>query len=221
MSGWLTLAITVVLVVVAYLILNRTITTRTSQQAALDEIKREVGLIITELNATTERNVELIEDRISRLEGLIGQADKRIVALKRDSARGEAAAGGEEPIVYTRLGRLGREPGARKQVDAREETEQEGPRVGRVSSGARSARDAHAGHSASGPPVPRAGGSAPGARAQRNDEQRVAGEAELPLRERVQMLYLRGLPLQRIASIVGKTVGEVELIVSLGESGKG
>lgn len=68
MSGWISVAITVILVVVAYLVLNRNIRTRTSQQAALDEIKREVGAIITELNSTTERNIELIEDRIASLE---------------------------------------------------------------------------------------------------------------------------------------------------------
>ncbi|MFW5784004.1 MAG: hypothetical protein ACOCY8_05755, partial [Spirochaetota bacterium] len=84
MSGWISVAITVILVVVAYLVLNRNIRTRTSQQTALDEIKREVGAIITELNSTTERNIELIEDRIASLERLIEQADKRVGVLRRD-----------------------------------------------------------------------------------------------------------------------------------------
>ncbi|MFW6313804.1 MAG: hypothetical protein ACOC2N_07960, partial [Spirochaetota bacterium] len=100
MSGWISVAITVILVVVAYLVLNRNIRTRTSQQTALDEIKREVGAIITELNSTTERNIELIEDRIASLERLIEQADKRVGVLRRDLATRSGESG-----TYTRLGR--------------------------------------------------------------------------------------------------------------------
>lgn len=222
MSGWLSLAIAVVLVVVAFLILNRTITRRTSQQAALDEIKREVGLIITELNATTERNIELIEDRIARLEGLIGQADKRLVALKRDSAAREAARprsgsgemkGGEEPIVYTRLGRP-----APSRADPSSTARPSEP-AARQGASPDTAAEPAAPQGAS--PEREAPGASPPTGGRRAAAGDVPGESELPLRERVQMLYLRGLPMQRIASIVGKTVGEVELIVSLGESGKG
>jgi hypothetical protein len=44
----------------------------------------------------------------------------------------------------------------------------------------------------------------------------VAG-AELPLRDRALGLYRQGIPIERIASRLGTTVSEIELIVSLGE----
>jgi len=169
MSGWLSLAITVILLVIVYLVLNRTITVRTTQQSALDEIKREVGAIITELNATSERNIELIEDRIATLERLLEQADRRIGALRRDlSTHGS-------PSTYSNLGS---NVVVRPTVDA---------------DGTQDSRDVPMVEGERSPPEPR------------------------PLRERVRGLYLQGLSLERIASLVGKTVGEVELIVSLDE----
>jgi hypothetical protein len=182
MSGWLSVAITVILVVVAYLVLNRNIKARTSQQAALDEIKREVGAIITELNSTTERNIELIEDRIASLERLVGQADKRLGALRRDLATRSGESG-----AYSRFGRpAASSPAAQADSSFPQRT-----------AGRTDAAPEHEGDS----------GAAAG-----TDE--ATGDT---VRERVRHLYLQGVPLSRIATIVGKTVGEVELIVALDE----
>ncbi|MFW6312994.1 MAG: hypothetical protein ACOC2N_03835 [Spirochaetota bacterium] len=180
MSGWLSLAITVLLLVIGYLILNRTITVRTSQQTALDEIKREVGAIITELNATSERNIELIEDRIATLERLLEQADRRIGALRRDlSSHGTTG-------TYSNLG---------SRAMTRRATEAGPPR----DPGDGATVDGEPAKSRPGEPTP------------------DHATARRSLRERVRGLYLQGLSLERIAAIVGKTVGEVELIVSLDE----
>ena len=187
MSGWLSLAITVVLLVIVYLVLNRTITVRTTQQSALDEIKREVGAIITELNATSERNIELIEDRIATLERLLEQADRRIGALRRDlPARGATSNYSELGSKMTIKRQADGE--ASVQDEAREEARIEAEPVRPTPSPVTSER------TASDPAV-----------------------ARRSLRDRVRGLYLQGLSLERIASIVGKTVGEVELIVSLDE----
>ena len=196
MSGWLSLAITVILVVVVTIVLNRTITVRTSRHAALDDIKREVGAIITELNATTERNIQLIEDRARTLETLIAQADRRLGALRRDLSSRRA-----ESSTYEHLKRSGahERPGPDAGPDAGP-TSQPDPQP----SGAQDA-SRHGGHSTPDRPS-RFTGSPPGA-----DDSRQA------LRARVRGLYLQGVSLERIASIVGKTVGEVELIVSLDE----
>lgn len=182
MSGWLSVAITVILVVVAYLVLNRNIKARTSQQAALDEIKREVGAIITELNSTTERNIELIEDRIASLERLVEQADKRLGALRRD-----LAARSGESATYSRFGRpVASTPSPQADHGFQRD------RAGRPLSPSE-----HEGESgASAGPDEETGGT---------------------VRERVRHLYLQGVPLPRIATVVGKTVGEVELIVALDE----
>ncbi|MFW5684972.1 MAG: hypothetical protein ACOC1I_08970, partial [Spirochaetota bacterium] len=211
MSGWLSLAITVILVVVAYVILNRTITNRTSQQTALDDIKREVGAIITELNSTTERNIELIEDRIHSLERLIEQADKRVSVLRRDLVIRDQSKTGGEPTTYSRLASA-RRPEVRSSPGEHERGGGNEPPRGNESAGDRDDRDEAARGAAPSPGagphdsfyVSRGGG--------------IHQESQEPSpRERIRMLYLRGVSLERIASIVGKTVGEVELIVSLDE----
>ncbi len=190
MSGWLALAITTIMVLVSYLLLNRSIVVRTSRQAALEEIKREVGAIITELNATSERNIELIEDRIQTLEKLIAQADRRVGALRRNLTAQEA-----ESDTYRRLGRLPASP-----QSADERTDDSASNVGKATeTGGASGAPVGPSDARSGtPPEP----------------------PEVSARERVRGLYLQGVALERIASIVGKTVGEVELIVALDEGVK-
>ena len=177
MSAWLSIAITVILIVVAYVILNRNIASRTSQQAALDEIKREVGAILTELNSASERNIDLIEDRIRTLETLIEEADRRINVMRRESTR-------DADITYKR-------PTPRRPVRIERPT----------------------------PPLEQSEYEAP-----LEPEQPVRREPEAPSEDgaedvasRIERLYLQGFPLERIASIVGRTLGEVELIISLRE----
>ncbi|MFP4378667.1 MAG: DUF6115 domain-containing protein [Spirochaetales bacterium] len=104
MSGWLAFALSIIAITVVAVALNGRIRARTSQQAALDEIKREVGSIITELNQTTERNIELVENRIETLRELIGEADRRVKALKRDIASHQQAG-----VRYDSRGTLQRE----------------------------------------------------------------------------------------------------------------
>ena len=190
MSGWLALGIMTIVVLVAYVLLNRSIIARTSRQAALDEIKREVGAIITELNATSERNIELIEDRIQTLEKLIVQADRRVGALRRDLAARDA-----ESDTYRRLGRP---------MDSHRSAEERGADPPSVAAEAVRTDESC---------------DAPGA--QSSSPAGTPSESRGPsVRDRVRGLYLQGVAVERIASIVGKTVGEVELIVALDEGAK-
>ncbi len=182
MSGWLSVGITVILIVIAYVILNRNIASRTTQQAALDEIKREVGSILTELNSASERNIALIEDKIRALEALIEEADRRIVVLRRESTS-------DAEIVYRRPSPARVPP--HRYAQSAESAE---PAVEPV---------------AVPPSVPRRGNA--------DDETSDEGSSSSGTGDRVERLYLQGLPLERIASIVGLSLGEVELIISLRE----
>ncbi|MEE8441034.1 MAG: hypothetical protein V3S41_04870 [Spirochaetia bacterium] len=78
----------------------------TGSAAAMDEIRREVGAILTEMNQTTERNIALIEDRLKRLQELIGQADQRLGNLRREARRQESSE-----MVYSHLSRVVRPVG--------------------------------------------------------------------------------------------------------------
>ena len=54
-----------------------------SSKRLLDEVHAEVNEMIVELNQTTERNIALIEERISRLNRVLSTADNRIGVLER------------------------------------------------------------------------------------------------------------------------------------------
>lgn len=163
----------------------------------MEEIRREIGAIITEMNQTTERNIELIEDRIGRLKKLIEAADKRVVVMRREAERRDRA---EE--TYSRLGRtLQVLPESPPATDSRrsDPVPDTDPRE----------------------PLPVEEGVIPGrppVSPDTEDDSEGSPDGDpASLRRRVLGLYRLGIPIERIASRVGTTVSEIELIVSLGD----
>jgi hypothetical protein len=128
----------------------------------VQQIQSEVDTMITQLNETADRNIALVEERLTRLSTLLADADRRIVVLKRDAARAKKV-----DEVYTHL----------KPPDSIV--------------------------------VPEA--------------EHVA-EPEVSLkrspRDEVLALYEQGIEPREIASRVEKTLGEVDLIISLGTKRK-
>lgn len=132
----------------------------------LRDIRAEVDEMIVELNQTTDRNVGLVEDQLSRLSARMAEVDRRIVVLKKEGEKAKAA-----DAVYTHL-----RPTA--------------------------------------PPAPRAAkGTA--AKADRPAEPAPPPKKK-STREQVLDLYRSGLEAKEIATKLDKTLGEVELIISLG-----
>ncbi|MCK4515686.1 MAG: hypothetical protein KAU31_10535 [Spirochaetaceae bacterium] len=107
MTAWLSLAISLVAIAIAVIVIRRMVDRRASSTAVMDEIRREVGAILTEMNQTTERNIELIEDRVTRLQELIVQADRRLGTLRRETQKQEKAE-----MVYSHLSRVARSAGS-------------------------------------------------------------------------------------------------------------
>jgi len=73
---------------------------RTKATELLVEYRTEVSRLITEINSVTDRNLQLVEDRINKLKSLLEETDKRIAVYGRElekSRTGEA--------LYTSLGR--------------------------------------------------------------------------------------------------------------------
>ena len=162
MTPWLAFGLSLVAVAVAAILLTRRIDARMRQDVALDEIKREVGGIITELNQTTERNIALIEDRIGKLEELTDRAERRIGSLQGLSDRDRSS---QRTYSYLKPG-----PGVLNDTEApTQET------------------------------------------ADKGENKRVT------FRDQVRDLHRYGLPPEEIASRLGTTVGEVDLVISLDE----
>ncbi|MFZ4615938.1 MAG: hypothetical protein ACOYM2_07060 [Rectinemataceae bacterium] len=198
----------------------------------LAEARKEVRLLNLELNETTERNISLIEDRLSGLREAMAEADRRLGLLKREAGKRQA-----ETEVYSRLGRRA----AIVQADVTGLPSDLDSQTGTLSAGQPAVRSArtmpdfhsnsdpadsvggYAGESVQLPP----GGAVP-ARA-------MATEPEPPVqvpprhpepdppsrRERVLGLHRNGFSADIIASKVGATIAEVELLISLDEGRRG
>jgi hypothetical protein len=208
----------------------------------LGKVRDEVNRMLLELNQTTDRNIDLLEDRIKSLHEVLKTADHRISLMKR-----EVDKRASETATYTELGKhLPRvvvpvEPPPRETVprqptqpapETPEPSEVEEPAAPYGSEGSRDVPDAAKPQGPEKPVAERPAGHSlptrgrqsqaalsvnpePGAvRIQRSAEQI---DIRKPLPERALELYRMGFTAELIASRLGRTVGEIELMLSLEE----
>jgi hypothetical protein len=94
----LSLSLNVLLVGIVFLVFRRRINRILEGGELIDTIKDEINHLVVELNQTTERNIGLIEERIGRLQKLVGDADRKIMLLGKESEKVKFGA-----EVYDRL----------------------------------------------------------------------------------------------------------------------
>jgi hypothetical protein len=198
----------------------------------LAEARKEVRLLNLELNETTERNISLIEDRLSGLREAMAEADRRLGLLKREAGKRQT-----ETEVYSKLGRRA----AIVQADTSGPSSDLDSQPGAQSAGQPAARsawtmpkdlnnsepaDTTGGYS--GEPVQLPPGGAVPARAMATEPAppvpvppRQPEIAPPSRRERVLGLHRNGFSADIIASKVGATIAEVELLISLDEGRRG
>jgi hypothetical protein len=85
---------------VLYFLLRSRLDRRLARVDPAAEIRDELASVMVEMNRTTDRNVALLEDRISQLTRLIAEADRKMGLLRRESEKNEASR-----MVYTQLAR--------------------------------------------------------------------------------------------------------------------
>jgi len=73
---------------------------RTSSSELLTEYRTEVYRLITEVNAATDRDSRLVEDRIKKLKAILEDTDKRLAVYAREFERNKTSE-----ALYTSLGR--------------------------------------------------------------------------------------------------------------------
>jgi Family of unknown function (DUF6115) len=151
--------INIAVLFVFFLYFRRRIEAILETKKVVEHIRSEVDDMIVELNQTADRNIGLMEERLTRLSALVSEADRRITVLKKESDRGKSAE-----AVYTHLKPLSAAPSPRKEPEVQ--------------------------------------------------------AAKKSPREEVLELYRQGLDAREIAGKVDKTLGEVELIISLGVNRK-
>ena len=85
MTGiWYLAAFNALILALFYILLIRKTDTRNQSEKLLEDIRKEISQMIVELNSTTDRNIGIIEGKISELTEGIGEADKRLVLLQRE-----------------------------------------------------------------------------------------------------------------------------------------
>lgn len=240
---WYTLLITLVIdfggLLLMYALLRDRIRRATSAAAQIAELRDEVSRLVVELNQTTERNVALLENRVSGLTDLLAAADRKIGLLRRESEKHDVGA-----QVYSRLA----EGGSRgMSASGSAPTPAEGDRGGRqlprpdrprpslsvelsgsADAGTRpvTARPDEVVREAAATGLSltqgRRGGrqadkEAPGTRQPSQAETRKEGSriGHDTVHQRVMMLSNTGFSASLIAARVGIPLGEVELIIAL------
>jgi hypothetical protein len=212
--GWtLTVVLAVDLVVLAgfWLLMRRWIARRLAAPRQAADLGDEVGRLVTELNQAAERNVMLLEDRMTALNDLLAAADKKIGLLRREIERHETGAG-----VYGRLAT----PGIRTAAATAASDRPGGER-------------APAGAAAPAAAAPRVGtderpavananpAAADGRQAGPVDEKPAAPDPRTLMRTEIGRLARAGLEASAIAARVGAPLGEVELILWLEQRARG
>jgi len=98
----LVIAVLIVIAVqlVMFLILRGRIHQELNATTLLKDVQDEVDGMVRELNLSAERNIGLLEARIEELEGLLTQADQKMILLGRELERREKTA-----EVYSQLKR--------------------------------------------------------------------------------------------------------------------
>ncbi len=185
MSTLLAVLLNILIAAILYIILTKRIDTQLNPKEMLDRIRNEVEDILKELNHTTERNIGLIEDRIDSLKGILETADRRLSLLRREAEKQEVSS-----AIYSNI------------VKKARPIAQDGGSV-EAPAEVRGATD----------PVEASGGEGAAAKADASPEQRHG--KKLSIQEQVLDLNRKGISASVIASRLGSTIGEVELIISI------
>ncbi len=210
----------------------------------LAEARKEARLLTIEINETTDRNITLVEDRLTALRELLAEADRRIGVVRRETGRRQA-----ETDVYSRLGRrppvraelfpgeggrFGEGPDFAASVEPDASPPSPEPTVVPLAFGegrapTRDGQDLYEGEEESHPGRDAATAASraeavPLPLAPRLPEIVTASASVIPpksLRERALELHRSGFSPDIIAARLGATVSEIELLVSLEEGRAG
>lgn len=204
------LATLLVLNAIAFLLLllwlRRRVDRELSAERALERIRHEVGDLLKDLNATTERNITLIEDRVTKLRTLVEQADRKIGVLRKESEKHDVGRSVYNDLLERRrqAARAEHEGYGLTPTDNSSEADTS---IGSPEYNAPARDDRQESRSSRTE-------SGTGSRSEKEEasQERVSGRS---LRNRVRDLHHAGFAAGTIAKKVGSTIGEVELIIGL------
>ncbi len=92
-----------------YILINKKITHKNSASGLLDQIQSELDRMVVELNRTADRNIDLIEEKIRTLTRLIGDADRRVSILQKETDKYTKTAGTYSNVKPVKLSGRGKQ----------------------------------------------------------------------------------------------------------------
>ncbi|MCL2267199.1 MAG: hypothetical protein FWC17_05470 [Treponema sp.] len=187
---------------------------RTSVSTGLEEQHEEVQKLIHDINRITDRDSQLVEERIARLKSILEEADSRIALYLKEFEKRQT---GE--TLYTSLGRGIRAaldtPNQKAQDAGRDEIEISGNALNQRSI----EMDAYraAGQNKTVQKQPKAKQETQPLLADSNETQELpaAKISKKQIRAHIDMLAGEGHPAQEIASRLGISIAEVNLALNL------
>ncbi|MDR0376034.1 MAG: hypothetical protein LBH85_10025 [Treponema sp.] len=189
---------------------NAYIRRRTGQEHILAEFKEEVSKLIAEIDAATDRDVTLVEDRIKTIKALLDDLDKRILLYDQELAKRRAneesyAELGRKRLVDARLNAYAQDSAApahdaSAQPALNEERRAGGGALNGVEGGEKAGDDTERGKEKKAPPA------APG-----------AATEQKPALEQIAALSRAGFSPNLIATRLGMSISEVELAIAIAE----
>src|SRR6056297_2792602 len=99
MSLIASLAVNIIVVSLLFLFLTRRLVRKLSLDESIDELQREVGGIVTEMNQAAERNISILEDKIDQLREIEQRIDRKITLLNRETQKENESAATYREIV--------------------------------------------------------------------------------------------------------------------------
>jgi DNA-directed RNA polymerase specialized sigma24 family protein len=228
---WYTILITLVVdfggLLLVYMLLRDRVRRAASSESRIGEIRDEVSRLLVELNQATDRNIALMEDKISVLNEAISTADKKIGLLRRETEKHDVGS-----QIYSRLAE-----GRHRRTATSTPAAAANPPAGKPHAAVAVAESAEYRTAEANPPSTSAGGFGGAESAEYRtaeggfggadptpstpplsvelSEQNTRSAAPPDPRQRVMMLYRAGFSPSLIASRVGAPLGEVELMIAL------
>ena len=179
--------ISIILAGIVYILLVKRINREKSSTAITEQVRNEIDRMVVDLNQTADRNIGLVEQQLKLLTEMIQESDHRISLLQKHSEKLNRSTDTYNQIRPAQI------------MKPKEPTAQQSSEVSRPNA-----------HTVDISENKKSSTSI----SESEDTQDAVTPSK---RERVINLYRQGISLDIIASRVGSTVAEVELIISMTE----
>lgn len=204
---YIVLIICVALCLLMFFYLSWYVKRRTSAAGLIPEYRNEVYRLIAEIDAATDRDSRLVEERIKKLKEILDEADKRLAVYVKELEKSKA---GE--ALYTQLGR-GIKSALNTEIDTIQISNSAAPKLSTVRPNVEASGQIYAPPTQQTLPLDSVATAVPVVPRKKAAEQKPPSKRQI--RAHIDILINEGLPPEQIAKQLGISIAEVELAMQL------